>query len=216
MHHPASTMLVVWRYEKRGLPCVKAMFARLLRQERAVSASVRRLTRGGALAAGAALALGGAARNTGAAPTKRDVQVLQFALVLEQVEQALYSKALERESSRASCDGTRRRHSRRTRARRVHQVHAREQHGPGGHCRCGGTRTQCTDVHAGGDPARGRRRRCVQRPGGEPQPGVLAAAARIVSVEARHAAWNRDIAGQPPAADPVDPALTAAQARPPS
>lgn len=41
-------------------------------------------------------------------------------------------------------------------------------------------------------------------------PGGLAAAARIVSVEARHAAWIRDIAGKPPAAKPVDVALTQA------
>jgi hypothetical protein len=42
-------------------------------------------------------------------------------------------------------------------------------------------------------------------------PGGLAAAARIVSVEARHAAWIRDIAGQPPAAKPVDASLTQAE-----
>jgi Ferritin-like domain len=42
-------------------------------------------------------------------------------------------------------------------------------------------------------------------------PAALAAAAKIVSVEARHAAWIRDIAGKPPAAHPTDPALTAAE-----
>lgn len=39
--------------------------------------------------------------------------------------------------------------------------------------------------------------------------GALAAAARIVSVEARHAAWIRSIAGKTPAADATDPSLTA-------
>jgi hypothetical protein len=41
--------------------------------------------------------------------------------------------------------------------------------------------------------------------------GALAAAARIVSVEARHAAWIRFIAGKVPAPDPTDEPATAAQ-----
>jgi rubrerythrin len=41
--------------------------------------------------------------------------------------------------------------------------------------------------------------------------GTLAAAARIVSVEARHAAWIRSIAGETPAVRATDPALTGAQ-----
>jgi hypothetical protein len=42
--------------------------------------------------------------------------------------------------------------------------------------------------------------------------GALAAAARIVSVEARHAAWIRFIAGKLPAPDPTDKPVTAAEA----
>jgi ferritin-like protein len=42
--------------------------------------------------------------------------------------------------------------------------------------------------------------------------GTLAAAAAIVSVEARHAAWVRAIAGQVAAPDPVDKPMTAKQA----
>jgi len=42
--------------------------------------------------------------------------------------------------------------------------------------------------------------------------GTLAAAAEIVSVEARHAAWVRAIAGQVAAPDPVDEPMTAKQA----
>ena len=41
--------------------------------------------------------------------------------------------------------------------------------------------------------------------------GALAAAARIVSVEARHAAWIRFIAGELPAPNPTDTPLTAAK-----
>jgi Ferritin-like domain len=39
--------------------------------------------------------------------------------------------------------------------------------------------------------------------------GALRAAATIISVDARHAAWVRSIIGQPPAADAVDAPLTA-------
>ena len=41
--------------------------------------------------------------------------------------------------------------------------------------------------------------------------GTLAAAAKIVSVEARHAAWIRAIAGDLPAPDPTDAPLSAAE-----
>jgi rubrerythrin len=40
-------------------------------------------------------------------------------------------------------------------------------------------------------------------------PGSLAAAAKIVSVEARHAAWIRDIVGQNPAPDAAEPVASA-------
>jgi len=40
---------------------------------------------------------------------------------------------------------------------------------------------------------------------------TLAAAAKIVSVEARHAAWIRSIAGETPAVHATDPALTSVQ-----
>ena len=40
---------------------------------------------------------------------------------------------------------------------------------------------------------------------------TFAAAAKIVSVEARHAAWIRDIGGKLPAITPTDPAISAAQ-----
>jgi hypothetical protein len=42
-------------------------------------------------------------------------------------------------------------------------------------------------------------------------PDALAAAAKIVSVEARHAAWIRDIAGKTPAEDATDAPLSAAR-----
>jgi hypothetical protein len=42
-------------------------------------------------------------------------------------------------------------------------------------------------------------------------PDILAAAAKIVSVEARHAAWIRSIVGQPPAPEATDTPQSAAQ-----
>ena len=42
--------------------------------------------------------------------------------------------------------------------------------------------------------------------------GALQAAATIISVDARHAAWARSIIGEPPAADAVDAPLTADEA----
>ena len=44
-------------------------------------------------------------------------------------------------------------------------------------------------------------------------PGSLKAAARIVSVEARHAAWIRSIVGDVPAADATDTSVTEADTR---
>ena len=44
-------------------------------------------------------------------------------------------------------------------------------------------------------------------------PERLAQAATIASVEARHAAWIRDIVGEPPADDPTDVSRTADQVR---
>jgi Ferritin-like domain len=44
-------------------------------------------------------------------------------------------------------------------------------------------------------------------------PKTLAAAARVVSVEARHAAWARAIAGQQPAPVPVDVPISVTQAK---
>jgi Ferritin-like domain len=44
-------------------------------------------------------------------------------------------------------------------------------------------------------------------------PHALAAAARVVSVEARHAAWARAIAGKDPAPDAVDVPFTISQAK---
>ncbi len=44
-------------------------------------------------------------------------------------------------------------------------------------------------------------------------PAALAAATRIATVESRHAAWIRDLTGNDPAPDPVEPTLSAVLVR---
>jgi rubrerythrin len=44
-------------------------------------------------------------------------------------------------------------------------------------------------------------------------PAALAAATRIATVESRHAAWIRDLTGNDPSPDPVEPTLSAAAVR---
>lgn len=44
-------------------------------------------------------------------------------------------------------------------------------------------------------------------------PSTLADVSRVISVEARHAAWVRDLAGQAPAPVPFDPPISQAQAQ---
>lgn len=44
-------------------------------------------------------------------------------------------------------------------------------------------------------------------------PQALAAATRIATVESRHAAWIRDLTGNDPAPDPVEPTLSGTQVR---
>ena len=66
-------------------------------------------------------------------------------------------------------------------------------------------------VRQGGPDARGsRRRRLVGQATGLSKPS-LAAVATIASVEARHAAWIRDLIGEPPAPAASNPSETAAQ-----
>jgi rubrerythrin len=181
--------------------------------EDVVGDRARRLTRSGAIAAGAVLALGGAARSaTGAAPTRRDVQVLQFALVLERFEDAFYRAALDADI----LTGELLRYARTVaRHEQAHTAFIEKALG-----QAAGQPPQL-DVTAAvrnedtfTDAAIKLEDTAVAAYNGQAanvSAAVLAPAARIVSVEARHAAWIRDIAGQPPAADPVDPAWTEKQ-----
>jgi hypothetical protein len=150
----------------------------------------------------------------GAAPSRRDVQVLQFALVLERFEDAFYRAALDAGVLRGEL----------LRYAQTVAGHERE-HTAFVETALGGAAgpPPTTDVTAAVRSAETFTQAAIRLEdaavaayngqAGNVSPGVLAAAARIVSVEARHSAWVRDIAGQPPAADAVDGAKTAAEVR---
>ena len=176
--------------------------------------SAPRLTRSGALAAGAVLALGGGARLATGAASRKDVQVLQFALVLERFEQAFYTAALDA----GILKGERREYAETALGHeKAHVEFIRDalgsSAGPAPKVKLRPVLRNATTFTNAAIKLEDTAVGAYNGQAANVSPGVLGAAARIVSVEARHAAWIRDIAGKPPAADPVDPALTAAQAQ---
>ena len=177
-----------------------------------MSGSAHTISRAGALAAGA-VALGGAARFAmGAAPTKRDVEVLQFALVLERFEDAFYRAAL----ASGKLKGELLKYAQTV--AKHEKAHTAFLEGALGSA--AGPKPKVNVSASIKTPAAFTQSAikledaAVGAYNGQAanvSPGVLAQAATIVSVEARHAAWVRDIAGEPPAADAVDAPMTAEQ-----
>ncbi len=178
-----------------------------------------RLLRGGAAAGGAALAgavaAGGVADVATSAPSReQDVRVLNFVLLLERLEQAFYDRARDTRGLRGDV------------AEYLRIV--------GGHERAhvallertlgsGARQAPRFDLAAAtADPAavlrsariledavvsayNGQAANLTKR--------ALAPAARIASVESRHAAWIRALSGEAPAPDATDDARTEAQVR---
>jgi hypothetical protein len=169
---------------------------------------------GGALVAGGG-AVGGLARLASSAPSAaQDARILNFVLELEYLENAFYAEA----RSRGALTGE---------LRRFANV-------VGGHERkhvdflknALGGQAAAEPTFDFGDSTRDADRfvataieledLSVAAYNGQATnltPETLAAAARIVSVEARHAAWIRDIGGKPPAADATDTPKTEGQVR---
>jgi rubrerythrin len=167
---------------------------------------------GAGVAAGGAL-LGGLADGAASKPSrKQDIEILNFGLLLEELSAAFYADALQR----GSLSGELRRFA--------EQV--------------GGQEEEHADLlrQALGDDARrlpafdfgdatgdaetfGRTARDLEDLGvaayNTQAPNLtketLGAAARIVSVEARHAAWIRDLLGENPAPDASEPRASAAE-----
>ena len=165
---------------------------------------------GGALAVGGTLAAG-ASRGSAASPAT-DVRILNFALRLEELEAGFYSTALDRGALRGELKEF----------AEVVVIHEREHvallRGALGAKAAAKPRmrfgTAVTNQKRFVTAAIALEDAVVAAYNGQAanlSTGVLGAAARIVSVEARHAAWIRAIAGKPPAVDATDPILTAGQ-----
>ena len=160
----------------------------------------------GTLSLGAVLAAG-APRATAATPSaKLDVEVLNYALLLEELTAAFYEAALDRAGLRGELrefaevvSGHEREHVKLLRGALGAKARPIPRFGfgkavssPG---RFAATALQLEDLGVAaynGQAANLRR-------------DALIAAARIVSVDARHAAWIRAIQGRPPARQATDP-----------
>ena len=159
---------------------------------------------GGALVAGSALAVG--VRGAGAASPATDVRILNFVLRLEELEAGFYAAALDRGALR----GELREFADTVIAHeREHVAFLRD---------ALGAKAAARPKMAFGKAVTNERRfvtaaialedTVVSAYNGQATnltPAALGAAAKIVSVEARHAAWIRAIAGKAPAADATDP-----------
>lgn len=170
----------------------------------------RTLLVGGAAVAGGVLS--GSPTGTRAAPAGADQRALDLLLLVEYTESAFYSEALKR----GALKGAVQRYAREVAAQeREHLAFVKKALGSGAARR--------PDFHFGdatGDNA-GFARAAAQLEdlavaaynGQAPNvsPGTLAAAATVVSVEARHAAWIRSIVGEPPAPDATDTPKSAKQ-----
>jgi hypothetical protein len=180
----------------------------------------RRVTRGSLLRGGVALAGGGAAlaawpQATPSAPSPRqDRAILRFALVIEDLQAAFYADAL----ARGALDDELREYARVVGGHeRAHAAHIRSALG------ASAPRPQRFDFgDTNADPVSFARTAirledlgvsAYNGAGTSLTPAALADAGRIVSVEARHAAWIRDIVGEVPAPLGADRAISASQAQ---
>jgi hypothetical protein len=180
----------------------------------------RRVTRASLMRGGAALAAGGAAlaawpRTTASAPSARqDAEILRFALTVEDLQAAFYADAIKRgalsgellEFAQTVGDHE-----------RAHAAHIRDLLG------AGAPKPQRFDFgDASANPTRfGRTAIQLEEVGLAAYNGAatsltsdaLADASRIVSVEARHVSWIRDIVGQTPAPRAADQPISAKAAQ---
>jgi Ferritin-like domain len=169
---------------------------------------------GGAVLGGGAL-IAGLPRLASSAPSPaQDARVLNFILLIEEMEAALYAEALDRGRLR----GELRRFAQIVGAHeRAHVRFIRGALGAKARRRPNldfGTATSDADEFtAAAITLEDTGVAAYNGQAANLTTGGLQAAAKIVSVEARHAAWIRDIAGKPPAADPTDAAMSERQVR---
>ena len=180
----------------------------------------RHLTRGSLMRAGVALAAGGAAlavwpRTTSSAPSaKQDAEILRFALTVEDLQAAFYADAIKHgvlSGELLDFAQTVGGHE------RAHAAHIRELLGPGApkppHLEFGDTNTSLKGFVRTAIQLEELGLAAYNGAAASLTPDALADASRIVSVEARHAAWIRDLTGKNPAPRAADRPISAAQAQ---
>jgi rubrerythrin len=170
----------------------------------------------GVVAAGAAAAAGVAAGplEDPSAQSDRDVEALQLILLLEYTENAFYAEALDRGSLRGEMKAY------------AQAVASQEREHLAFVKRALGSRAEGEPAFEFGSATRDPAGCAAAAPELEDlavaayngqatnvSKATLAAAATVVSVEARHAAWIRSIVDEPPAPDATDKALSAAEVR---
>jgi rubrerythrin len=170
----------------------------------------------GAVAAGAGVAAGvtaGPVEDTDA-QTDKDVEALQMLLLLEYTETAFYKEALERGALSGEIEGyaeavldQERQHLAFVKKALGSKAREAPKFAFGAATRdpdqFAATAAELEDLAVAAYNGQATN---VSKP-------TLEAAATVVSVEARHAAWIRSIAGEPPAPDATDKPLTAAEVR---
>lgn len=170
------------------------------------------LVGGGALLAGAG-AVAGLSRLAGAAPSaEQDTRILNVLLALEHVQLALYEEALDRGALRGDLLEFARvaREHERVHVDTLRRLLGANAEGPASFDFAGAA----TDPDAFAEAAARIEDLSVDAFNGQVAnltPRARAESARVVSVDARHAAWVRAIVGREPAAEAVDPGRPATE-----
>jgi Ferritin-like domain len=176
---------------------------------------VRKAVAAGGAVLGGAVVLGRLSGPAASAPSpEQDARVLNFALLLEELTAAFYAEAL----AKARLTGELREYAQIVGAHeRAHvrfirgALGAKAQRPPG--FDFGNATSDPDEFTAAAITLEDTGVSAYNGQAANLTPAALGAAARIVSVEARHAAWIRDLAGRPPAAEPTDAALSEGEVR---
>ena len=174
----------------------------------------RAVVAGGALLAGGVLITGLPRLATSAPSPKQDAEILNFALLIEQLQAAFYAESLTHGRLRGQLrqfaevvEGHERAHR-----KFVESALGSNAHGPP-RFRFGETTSDPAKFVAAAVALEDTALAAYNGQGPNLTAPTLGAAARIVSVEARHAAWARVLAGQTPAPVAVDQPAGEGQAR---
>ena len=191
---------------------VQARFRRAVLLKR-VAITLGGITAGGAAAAGLADASGSSAKHKSSSLSQRDRQVLEFALRLEQLQNAFYAEAMHRGKLTGEAKQF------------AHTVGGEEREHLAYIEHTLGRPTAKPSKFSFGDATANDKKfvaaaakledtglAAYNGQAGNMSRETLASVARVISVEARHAAWARSLAGELPAPVPVDVPITAAKA----